>query len=68
MLREVQYTCLLTQSRTNTPGELREGVSGIEKLVGKFPVAFIQGVVPFRRFVSERARPVAERYTAIHAA
>ena len=67
VLHEVEHARLLAEARADAPGELREVVGGGEQLVGEFPIALIQCVVPFRHLVVERTSPVAERHAAIHA-
>ena len=68
VLGKVQYARFLAECRTYASRELREGVGGVEQLVCEFPVAFVQCVVPLWRFVAQWACPVAERYSAVHAA
>ena len=65
---EVQHAGLLAECRTDAPREFGEVVGGVEQLVGPFPVAVIEGVVPLWRFVAERTGPVAEGHAAVHAA
>ena len=64
---ELQHTTLLTQGRADTSCKLREGVGAGENLVSQFPLAAVECIVPFGTFVAQRACPMAERYTAVHA-
>ena len=66
MLHKIQHASLLAESRTDTSGELREVVGGVEKAVSQLIVALIQSVVPLRRFVAQWASPMAEWHTAVH--
>src|SRR5665648_4208 len=38
----------------------------MQNFVGSFPVFFVDQILPFRNFTSDRASPVTERNTAIH--
>ena len=52
---------------TDTSGELGEVVGGVEQAISQLVVAFVQGVVPLWRFVTQGACPVAEGHAAVHA-
>ena len=67
VLDEVEHACLLAQSRAYSSCELWKWVCAVEQAVGQLPVPFVERVVPFRGFVAQRACPVAERHTAVHA-
>ena len=68
VVKTVQYAGLLAQSWTNTTCELREGVGAIQQAISQFIIAFVQGIVPFWCFVTQRTGPVAERHATVHAA
>ena len=68
MAEKIQYAGLFAKRGAHATGEFGERICGREKLVGQLPVAFVESVVPFGRLVAERASPVAERHSAIHAA
>ena len=63
----VQHTSLFAESRTDTSRKFREVVGRFQKFIGGLPVAAIEGIVPFRIFVSKRTCPVTERDAAVHA-
>ena len=68
VVHEVEDTGFLAESRTDTSCELRKVVGGVEQAVSQLPVTLVEGVVPLRSLVAQRASPVTEGYTAIHAA
>ena len=68
VIHQVEHAGLFTQCRTDAAGELGEVVGLVDELVGQFPVALVNGVVPLRRAVSQRTGPVAEGHAAVHAA
>ena len=68
VLHQVQDTSLFAECRTDAARELREGVRGVQQLVGQFPITLVEGVVPLRSLVAQRTSPVAESHTAVHTA
>ena len=68
MVEAVEHTGLFAKCRTNAACELGKGIGACQQSVGLFPLAFIQGVVPFGCLVPKRTSPVAERHAAVHAA
>ena len=68
MVCEVEHASLLTECRADTSRKLGEVVRSVEQAVSLFPLTLVQGIIPFRALVAERACPMAERYSAVHAA
>lgn len=52
---------------TDAAGEFRKVAGLFQYLVSLFPLPFVEEVLPFGLFVTDGARPVAERYATIHA-
>ncbi len=68
MLHQVEHAGFFAKRGADPAGKLRERVGAGKQLVCQLPVALIEGVVPFRRTISQRTGPVAERHSAIHTA
>ena len=68
MVETIEHAGLLAQGWTDTTSELGEGIGAVKQLVSQLPVAFIEGVVPLRGFVTQWTSPVAERHATVHAA
>jgi hypothetical protein len=67
-LLQVQHAGALARRRAELPGELREVVRRVQPLDGIVPVVAPGEVVPLGDEVGHRARVVAERDAAVHAA
>ena len=65
---KVQGTALLAQCGTDAACELGEVIGSGEQFVSQFPLAFIDGILPFGLLVAQRACPMTERNAAVHAA
>ncbi len=64
----VEHASFLAQGRAYTSGKFGKVISGCEQTVCSAYVVFVKTVLPFWLLVTQRAAPMAERYSTFHAA
>ena len=63
-----KHARFFAQRRTNTSRKFREIACLLQFCDSFAPFPFVHQILPFRVFVSERTRPVAERHATVHTA